>query len=82
MTYEETEAQRRQFNAVWLVTIDGVWRTLEEIQRALLAQGIYAPLQSISARLRDFRKKKFGGHTVHRFYWRKGVWKYKLERAK
>lgn len=40
---------------------DGEWRTLPEIRDAT-----GDPTQSVSARLRDFRKEKFGGHTVNR----------------
>ena len=40
---------------------DGGWRTLQEIQDAL---GPPDTLPAISARLRDFRKAKFGGHAV------------------
>jgi hypothetical protein len=40
---------------------DGKWRTLGEIA-ALTGD----PEASISARLRDLRKERFGGHTVNR----------------
>lgn len=40
---------------------DGAWRTLEEI-----AEKTAAPTHSISARLRDLRKLKFGGYEVKR----------------
>jgi hypothetical protein len=40
---------------------DGQWRTLEEISGR-----IGAPPASVSARLRDLRKQKFGGYTVNR----------------
>jgi len=42
---------------------DGVWRTLSEIEKVL---GVGHSQAGISARLRDFRKEKFGGHTVER----------------
>lgn len=40
---------------------DGVWRTLSEISFL-----IDVPEASVSARLRDLRKKKFGGNIVDR----------------
>lgn len=83
MTPEDREAKRRQYNAVWRVMIDGRWRTLESIQNTMIEEmGLYAPEQSISARLRDFRKKKHGAHTVDRFEWqtKPRVFKYRLIR--
>jgi len=52
---------RRQLNDVWVVVRDGQWYTLKYI-----AYEVNAPEASVSARLRDFRKTKFGGHTVLR----------------
>jgi len=51
---------------------DGNWHTLAEISEAT-----GAPETSVSACLREFRKKRLGSHTVDL---RKshGVWKYKL----
>lgn len=43
---------------------DGRWRTLSEIAEALSMPPESVP--GISARLRDLRKEKFGGHTIHR----------------
>ena len=40
---------------------DQEWRTLFRI-----ADATGDPTQSVSARLRDFRKQRFGGHTVNR----------------
>lgn len=48
---------------VFEVMSDSKWRTLREIQDAICANSSDA---SISARLRDLRKKAFGGHTVNR----------------
>jgi len=50
-----------QMLAVLELMRDGVWRTLREISNTL-----NYPEASVSARLRDFRKDKFGGHTVER----------------
>lgn len=55
---------------------DGRWYTLHEL--ALLAGGSEA---SVSARLRDLRKPKFGGHTIERRYIADGLWEYRFTRA-
>lgn len=52
---------RIQLNAVWVFMFDERWHTLREVSVA-----IGAPEASVSARLRDFRKEKFGGHVVER----------------
>lgn len=52
---------------------DGRWRTLARIH---MMTG--APEASISARLRDARKSKFGGHTVERRYVERGLFEYRL----
>ena len=39
----------------------GYWHTLDEI-----AAATGDPCQSVSARLRDLRKPRFGGHTIDR----------------
>jgi len=57
----------RELGAVVLVMRDGNWRTLEEIQEVIIVGGgQFYPVQSISARLRDCRKERFGRHTVDR----------------
>lgn len=50
-----------QLAAVRLLMSDGEWRTLDDI--SLIVSGT---IQSISARLRDLRKEKFGKHIVDR----------------
>jgi hypothetical protein len=52
---------RKQLAAVWRAVSNGRWWLLEQ-----LSTEVGAPEASVSARLRDFRKKKFGGHTVLR----------------
>lgn len=55
--YARLESQLwRVFGLMW----DGEWRTLEQI-----AQATGGSEAGVSARLRDFRKPKFGGHTVN-----------------
>lgn len=51
----------RQLSKVWAVMLDQKWRTLKEISH-LTDQ----PEASISARLRDLRKERFGSHRVER----------------
>jgi len=52
---------------------DHSWHTLPELE---LVTG--APQASISARLRDLRKPKFGGYLVERQYVAAGLWEYRL----
>lgn len=64
---------------VYEVMRDGAWWSLAEISAKT-----DDPEASISARLRDFRKPKFGGHTVERrrFFFAmgppRGHWQYRL----
>jgi hypothetical protein len=67
-TYVPEFDERRlgiQHRAVWQVVRDENWRTLEEIIASIVAQGgrEYATA-AISARVRDFRKPRFGGFIV------------------
>lgn len=67
------ERLSRQARAVWNVMRDKKWRTLPEI-----ASVLEEPEQSISARLRDLRKPRFGGWNVERTYVANGVWAYRV----
>lgn len=68
--YERLRGQSlRVFNCM----SDGKWRTLAEI--SVLTGD---PEASISARLRDFRKSKFGSHTVNRRHIEFGEYEYQL----
>jgi hypothetical protein len=63
-TYSERQDHVRlegQLQAVYKLMQDGAWRTLARICKA--AGGSEA---GCSARLRDLRKDKYGGHTVER----------------
>lgn len=65
-----------QFARVRALMADGRWRTLAEIAEA--AGGSEA---GVSARLRDLRKERFGGHTVERRRRGEpsaGLWEYRL----
>jgi hypothetical protein len=52
---------------------DGAWRTLTEI-----SAHTHDPEASVSARLRDLRKPKFGGYLVEREYVARGLFRYRL----
>jgi len=80
-TYEPEHDQTRLaggMKGVYECMKDGKWRTLGEIE----VEGMLdIPAQSISARLRDLRKVRFGAHTVERQRRGKpwaGLWEYKL----
>lgn len=64
---------KTQLFNVWRLMKDSRWRTLEQI-----AAKVGCPEASVSARLRDFRKSKFGSHTVERMYVHRGLFKYRL----
>jgi hypothetical protein len=53
--------------------LDGQWRSLIEI-----AAATDAPQASISARLRDLRKVKFGSYTVERRLLTPGLYEYRV----
>jgi hypothetical protein len=69
----DSDRLHRQLARVFELMSDNKWRTLGDIEEALSI-----PQASISARLRDFRKSKFGGHTVDRVYVERGLWRYRL----
>jgi len=64
----------RQALKVWETMADEDWHTLSDISRM---SG--APEASVSARIRDFRKRSFGSHTVHTNYIQDGLFEYRLE---
>ncbi|HXA85764.1 MAG TPA: hypothetical protein VNZ47_11850 [Candidatus Dormibacteraeota bacterium] len=75
-TYEPQRDKARlnyQQALVFNAMRDGVWRTLARIHKMT-----GAPEASISARLRDARKEKFGGHRVERRYVERGLFEYRL----
>lgn len=81
-TYETEHDHDRlslQFGRVKDLMLDGQWRTLQEIS-ALAG----APHASVSARLRDLRKPKFGGYLVSRRARGKrtsGIFEYRVQSA-
>lgn len=57
----DRERLRLQLGRVFALMIDGEWRSLAEIETTT-----GAPQASISARLRDLRKPRFGSYLVER----------------
>jgi DNA-binding IclR family transcriptional regulator len=66
---------QRQLTDVRTMIVGMGWWTLGELARAT-----GYPEASVSARLRDLRKARFGGYTVERKYVSKGLWAYKVSR--
>jgi len=63
----------KQLQKIYDLMKEGRWWTLRELEDAT-----NYPQASISASIRNFRKDKFGGHTVEREYVTNGIYKYKL----
>jgi hypothetical protein len=63
----------KQHRDVWRYMQDERWHTLSAV-----SHGTGHPEASVSARLRDLRKRRFGGHTVERRYVTHGIWAYRL----
>lgn len=75
-TYEHDRDGARlhkQHNRVFSCMKDGAWRTL-----AAIAAATGDPEASVSARLRDLRKERFGAHAVHRRCVGGGLFEYRL----
>lgn len=68
----DTSRLNRQALAVWRVMRDGQWHTLAELSGAT-----GYPEASVSARLRDLRKRRFGSRRVDRMYLGDGLHAYK-----
>lgn len=63
-----------QLGAVRRFMGDYKWHTLREISEAT-----GHPEASVSARIRDLRKPKHGGHSILRKYVERGLWAYQME---
>lgn len=75
-TYDHGRDARRlaaQHNRVLALMRDGSWRTL-----AAIAAHTKDPEASVSARLRDLRKARFGAYKVERRYVARGLFEYRL----
>ena len=65
---------KKQHEKIRDIMIDGVWRTLSNIE-SLTSY----PQASISAQLRHLRKQKFGGYIVLKRRKGIGLWEYKIK---
>jgi len=77
-TYEPKRDRVRltgQLARVFYAMRGAEWTTLRDL--ADLAQGSEA---GVSARLRDLRKQRFGGHTIERRRVTDGLWEYRMLR--
>ena len=75
-TYDEKRDKVRlstQLGRVLDVMKRGHWYTLQE-----LSQRTLSPESSVSARLRDLRKPRFGGYEIQRESVARGLFKYRL----
>ena len=75
-TFEQSrdgERLQAQLDRVHAYIRDGQWHTLKQI-----ALACRSPESSVSARLRDLRKDKFGGHVIERRYVVRGLFEYRL----
>lgn len=75
-TYEPPRDHARlkgQLGAVYELMRDGRWRTIPAI-----VEVVGGTPQSISARLRDLRKAKYGGHAVDRMSLGEGLFSYRV----
>lgn len=72
---EERDGARlsRQLRLVRDAMASGGWFTL-----AQLARRVEASETSVSARLRDLRKPRYGAHTIELQYAGQGVWLYRM----
>lgn len=81
-TYEperDYERLKGQLQRVFQVMRDGQWRTLAIIQAEVFkTSGKHDSEAAISARLRDFRKRKYGSHEVERQHIDSGLFTYRL----
>ena len=71
--YRDEERLNKQMRRVFAAMKDNRWRTLKDI-----AARTGDPEASISARLRDFRKPKFGSLVMNRRYLSDGLYEYQL----
>lgn len=80
-TVEQQDVDRlsTQLEAVREVMLDGKPRTLAELAQVVhLVTGKRATEASVSARLRDLRKEKFGGYLVERTRTDGGLFRYRV----
>lgn len=68
--FERLNAQHLRVMGVML---DGGWHSLSEISGTT-----GDPEASVSARIRDFRKERFGKHEIEKRHVESGMWEYRL----
>lgn len=83
--YQDKRDRKRltgQIGRVYRVMDDGHWRTLNEIVRGTATDKNPNgdPHASVSAQLRNLRKKKFGSHTVETQHIENGLFEYRLQK--
>jgi len=66
----------KQIDRVYAAVRHGGWMSLREV-----AQATGDPETSVSARLRDLRKDRFGGHDIQRRRRARGLWEYRCAGA-
>lgn len=66
----------RQMREVSDILSDFEWHTLSDI-----SSRTGHPEASVSARIRDLRKPKFGSHTIEREYVSRGLFRYRMVRV-
>lgn len=69
----DSDRLARQYRRVFDLMKGGFWWTLRDLEETTGYSSA-----SISARIRDMRKERFGGHTVERRYVDHGEWEYRL----
>jgi hypothetical protein len=72
-TADDVIRLNKQQARVWAVMLDGFWHTPKELEARTGDEWA-----SISARLRDLRKSKYGGHWMERQSLGGGLYRYRL----
>ena len=72
----DSDRLTRQLDIVEGILLDHRWHTLADL--AVRSGGSEA---SVSARIRDLRKERFGGYVVERQRIRGGLWEYRIPAA-
>jgi hypothetical protein len=81
LTFTKQEAERLSGQLAAVRSVVGrYWLTLEQIRYILETDyGIHASTQSISARLRDLRKPRYGSYVVEKRRVSPGLWQYRVK---
>lgn len=68
----------RQLAAVKALMATGEWYTKDRLRTLMAAQGIPCCDAGVSARIRDLRKKQYGGYTMERRNIGSGLFEYRM----